>query len=626
MDNLRQHVKQLHGSEYLDQIRAGTDRTLDVASNPFPQHKESEIETEFDTDDWFERQFEHKSQIQFELASYPTSSEARRDGAVDTGSDFTIKDQLSKLQSDSKSGEYQNLTGKRDSYEHIKSGLPGNLEPLDPGWYKCDRCPETFHRKSDFKKHVERHTRPAFDRSNFDTEYNWRDHEAFLQSSKEALNKLKAASLETLRSEPFRGFVAEIGDNDNVIHTGCETLIEFLDKKIPRALSNLYCMLHVCYAISKSGSRESQPMTEEEFAKSVVEWKNCLPIVSDSGVRERDLFDEIRMVMWNEIAQGLEFVNDLLEQVANEHGSSFSHPIEDWESILDPKFFEDFGDIDPGVNQSSYGSLEGDPGTGDTSSIYSFSLPAWNVLVLNAIAVMAQEFFNRFREIGVVLLCTCGLVFNWLVHSGEATNTTPSPAPKLDISQREEVLQSAQEALNREIYPESAKILGLSSHPFLTGAIDNIYQLEKFMIYSLKSFNISSTAFDYFVSAIICHFHYYYHSKLPQAFKHASDVHRSPSYMIRRITEETRSPGESTLSELDNTDSSSSRPNPKPIRSNKTITPATSKFKRKASHQLDADGERSRYDLEAAPTGTSELRIIPWVLGGTKRRKRGNYR
>ncbi|EPS36772.1 hypothetical protein H072_9637 [Dactylellina haptotyla CBS 200.50] len=293
-------------------------------------------------------------------------------------------------------------------------------------------------------------------------------------------------------------------------------------------------MFHVCYALSKSGSKDSPPLTEEAFAKSVAEWKNCLPVVSDSGVREQDLFDEIRTVMWKEISEGLEFMNDLLEKVANEPGGPLLQPIDDWESILDPRFFQDFGDLDPGGGHGCTIEL-----TEDIPSECTSPPPiSWEILFSNAIIVMALEVFKDIGEIGATLLCTCGLVFKWLRNTPIAGEAAPKIVQRLDISQRQEVLESANNSLNLEVYPAISKVFELVSHPFLKGVIDDLHQLEKYTISLLKSFELSSADLEHFILVTISHFRHHHLTRLPQVFKHEADEYNSPSYVSRRILEE----------------------------------------------------------------------------------------
>ncbi|KAF3935361.1 hypothetical protein ABW19_dt0210044 [Dactylella cylindrospora] len=183
----------------------------------------------------------------------------------------------------------------------------------------------------------------------------------FKENASEAFAKLTSATKDPKRTDMFRAFVSSLGSVEDVIDNGCTVFYEFLEKRIPTHLKDLYCMHHVSYAMSKSlaESKDIAPMTDAQFAQSAAEWKSCLPQVSEEGVFEQDLYEEIISVMWAEIKQGMEFASELLELF---DASIFDAPMPDLDSWLDPpvQILESFDTNDPSMAEigawSRYGS------------------------------------------------------------------------------------------------------------------------------------------------------------------------------------------------------------------------------------------------------------------------------
>ncbi|EPS35548.1 hypothetical protein H072_11061 [Dactylellina haptotyla CBS 200.50] len=472
--------------------------------------------------------------------------------------------------------------------------------------------------------------------------------ELFRYHAENALFKLRfplwPTYLYPTSSPEYRTFVRQIGDVDDVIHTGCETLIDFLNKKVPQTLSKLYCMLHVCYAMSKSSSKDNPSMTEEAFSKSVKEWKNCLPVVSETGVREQDLFDEIRSVMWEEIKEAFEYVEDLLGKFENQqeyqhqescHNLDFLNLdfLGDYHKPGKPKLCTDPpNDNEPPDISGHQGPLSPNKPIIANPSEPNPPLPPqltpWDILFSNAIIAMALGFFKELGETGIVMLCACGSVLQ-TVFGSLGTGTSTNHAPRVDITYRRSILDATNKALSSNIYPNFKKILDRVAHPFLKGTIGTIYQLEKCMIELSKSLDLSPAAFKHFARSVICHFQYYYDDQLPAAFKHPSDVYNSPLYTSWRIWEETEWLADPPLPDtvLENPNVPQSRAQTI-SHTSPTITPV---LKRSASleseNKENTSCKRKRPKKNTPepgpPAKTTSLKIVKYDPARPKRQRRG---
>ncbi|KAF3934237.1 hypothetical protein ABW20_dc0110068 [Dactylellina cionopaga] len=133
---------------------------------------------------------------------------------------------------------------------------------------------------------------------------------SFLSAAAAAYKKLKRAAYSDKVSDSFRRFCSGLGELDDVLKTGFDALERFLDGDIPRSLRNMYCFLHVAYAMSQSESISTPRLQEPEFISGISLFKYCLLAESEGedGPSEQDIFDEIVSVMWDELSHGLAWI------------------------------------------------------------------------------------------------------------------------------------------------------------------------------------------------------------------------------------------------------------------------------------------------------------------------------
>ncbi|KAK6539633.1 hypothetical protein TWF694_009839 [Orbilia ellipsospora] len=144
----------------------------------------------------------------------------------------------------------------------------------------------------------------------------------FLDAAWAALKKLHNATTREAASPQLKHFVeyqlGGIKGLRNIISTGLKALKSIFDGQIPSELSEVYCFLHVAYAISRS---KKDARTEElpslAFREDLNLFRRCLSSTSSTPeeLSQQDIFDEIVKIMWTEFQEGLEWAKPRLPTV-----------------------------------------------------------------------------------------------------------------------------------------------------------------------------------------------------------------------------------------------------------------------------------------------------------------------
>ncbi|KAJ6258514.1 hypothetical protein Dda_6557 [Drechslerella dactyloides] len=132
----------------------------------------------------------------------------------------------------------------------------------------------------------------------------------FLTAANKAYDKLLAGTRRPQASKEFKGFVASLGSVENIVDVGMAVVDMILAEEVPRSLKMVYCFLHVAYAISQSESSSPEKSNEFEFQAGLSVLRSCLPAFAEiAGMpSERDIFDEIANVMWEELEYALKWI------------------------------------------------------------------------------------------------------------------------------------------------------------------------------------------------------------------------------------------------------------------------------------------------------------------------------
>ncbi|KAJ6261103.1 hypothetical protein Dda_3768 [Drechslerella dactyloides] len=150
----------------------------------------------------------------------------------------------------------------------------------------------------------------------------------FLIAAGKAHKKLLSAVQLSSCSSDLSDFVYSLYGLEDIIRIGFDALESILDGNILSTLRDIYCFLHVAYAISrvdKNAKDEDLPFTD--FRDDLHVFKLCLSSQPEASKQrsERDVFDEIVKLTWREFQSvdcilGRSFSNALSRNVGPQGG------------------------------------------------------------------------------------------------------------------------------------------------------------------------------------------------------------------------------------------------------------------------------------------------------------------
>ncbi|KAK6522962.1 hypothetical protein TWF281_002389 [Arthrobotrys megalospora] len=390
-------------------------------------------------------------------------------------------------------------------------------------------------------------------------------YETFSEKASSAYEKLVGATRdpENIASLDLKDFISSLVSVENVIEVGCSTLSDFLDQKVPTDLRSIYCMLHVSYAMSQSTTMpEHSHITDTEFSESAATWKEWLPIVSDSGVPEQDVFDELLRIMWSEMKGGLEIITEWLDILTREQATSeapkefdpslptagiydidpvYPTLVEDYqESLPTIDFLDAFYITEVAAAQQDY-NLQLPLTPVEVAPEPLIPLP-WESLVHSLAITTALAFLQELKAAGILffhLFGSLGTLLASRFYSSKDVLPKQSNARPLNIRERQTIAKSMQQSLNRLTYPHASIIVPTVSSLFLEGYIAGLDDLEECMVAFLSILCQPSDPSLRFFSAIIMYLNTYYHAELPAEAKRPRDRYNDLSYVLSRVTEET---------------------------------------------------------------------------------------
>ncbi|KAF3202431.1 hypothetical protein TWF679_010825 [Orbilia oligospora] len=132
----------------------------------------------------------------------------------------------------------------------------------------------------------------------------------FLVGAWRMLKKLRIASKHETASPQMRAFVDSLGGLDNIIRVGLSALKSILDGNIPTEITQVYCFLHVAYAMSRAEKNaKGDDLPPSAFRNDLEIFRNCLPSTSEAPDQptQQDIFDEIVEVVWKEVQRAVEW-------------------------------------------------------------------------------------------------------------------------------------------------------------------------------------------------------------------------------------------------------------------------------------------------------------------------------
>ncbi|KAK6503292.1 hypothetical protein TWF481_008319 [Arthrobotrys musiformis] len=144
----------------------------------------------------------------------------------------------------------------------------------------------------------------------------------FVIAADRMLKKLQHESRRKSASPQFRDFVDfQLKDLANIIRIGLGVLKSVLDGSIPKDIAEVYCFLHVAYAMSRADKdAKDEHLSQSEFQEELKVFRNCLQSVPEELDKpsEQDLFDEVVKVMWTEFQQAIKWSKSVLSPNLNQ--------------------------------------------------------------------------------------------------------------------------------------------------------------------------------------------------------------------------------------------------------------------------------------------------------------------
>ncbi|KAF3316282.1 hypothetical protein TWF173_002603 [Orbilia oligospora] len=369
-------------------------------------------------------------------------------------------------------------------------------------------------------------------------------YDKFLEEANNAYLKLIDATEDpiNMRSPALKDFISSLINVENIITAGSAALSDFLDRKVPKDLKSIYCMLHVSYSMSHSTTLSHSPqITDTQFSESAATWKEWLPVVSDSGVRERDVFEELLEIMWSEMKGGLELMENLTEWIENLNREQLMIEEETNPDLPTTGVFQDGDPLYPGVSDPLFPDLCCDPHL--FSPPVSLGPPPWESLSASLVITAASSFLKELESSGILFLDRFGILETLFASrvcddkkdlsqsAGCLDHTLP------DVQERQKVVKSMQRALDCPIYPQASSIVSKASNLFLKGYLAGLEDLEECAIFFLRVLCKPSHSVLNFFSAIVAHFTDYYHSQLPARVKCPHDRYKNACYVSSKFKE-----------------------------------------------------------------------------------------
>ncbi|KAF3902562.1 hypothetical protein ABW21_db0206756 [Orbilia brochopaga] len=133
----------------------------------------------------------------------------------------------------------------------------------------------------------------------------------FYIASWKAYKKLFSAARQPSSSPQLNSFVSSLGSLTDIIRVGFDTLDSILAGNNPSNLQNVYCFLHVAYAMSRAERKaKDKDLPSTVFQEDLHAFRQCLSRQTGAPdqLSEQDIFDEIAGIMWNEFQRGLAYL------------------------------------------------------------------------------------------------------------------------------------------------------------------------------------------------------------------------------------------------------------------------------------------------------------------------------
>ncbi|KAK6514587.1 hypothetical protein TWF281_004785 [Arthrobotrys megalospora] len=159
-----------------------------------------------------------------------------------------------------------------------------------------------------------------------------------LRTVEETLNKLKVRS--RTGSQALQDFVIGLGATDRILKIGSDSLMKILSGGMVVTLEEIYCYLHVAYAMYRAEKLDTAEKTvASQFRKDLKVFERVLSSQSSPGIVTGPLpesvliFREIMDIMWEEMEGAIIWIKKTcpdadLEELGSRPNASFSYDLE----------------------------------------------------------------------------------------------------------------------------------------------------------------------------------------------------------------------------------------------------------------------------------------------------------
>ncbi|KAK6539406.1 hypothetical protein TWF694_009631 [Orbilia ellipsospora] len=325
-------------------------------------------------------------------------------------------------------------------------------------------------------------------------------NEKFLTAALAAYKKLKRAAYSDTVSTRFRRFCNNLGELDDILQTGFDTLEKFLDGGIPRSLKEMYSFLHVAYAMSQDGDEMTPKLDEPAFISGISVFKGCLEAESS----EQDLFDEVVTVMWDELNHGLSWVKEQkFEASLLAYSATGTTPGQELKDILQwPQEHHSISGRDGEVRVDGRSEWFGLPNQ-QNLRLKEYT-PTWKDLVTGTIFVNVIRFLKSLDNIGVVFIYLCGTFGSTILNSPKpmhnTTNDIPSPQ---EMELQDSIIEKIITPLKQDRASHIAQILKVAKYTLRAGSLTSIHDFEQYLIGLIKIHQRSRREFLRLVKRIL---------------------------------------------------------------------------------------------------------------------------
>ncbi|KAF3923072.1 hypothetical protein ABW20_dc0105661 [Dactylellina cionopaga] len=367
----------------------------------------------------------------------------------------------------------------------------------------------------------------------------------FLTAADSAYHKLIAGTKRSSASNEFKNFVASLGGVEDIVDVGMTVVDQILNEEVPTSLREVYCFLHVAYAISQSESLSPEKVNDFQAGLSV--FRYCLPDIADipGTASERDIFDEIASVMSEELEYALKWIktwdgNEVLNKVG--YSANEVEGLKDFmrnhcekeqdgmavDMTIDPKLLS----LGSGVEPQPPAVVERSPKV----------LTTWEDIVDCGILAIIVRWLRELKGTGVIFAYLCGGLCTSLASSFKKRVKFKDRITDVSSSQLESHLQQdVVTHLNSYKYAGVENVTDTAISLLKQGYISTIREFENHMVSLARVRRRKQEEFCAFVYAIVWHCNScatFVPDNLWRRCKRIEDVDYSLQYVDERVNRE----------------------------------------------------------------------------------------